>query len=94
MNGGVRPHSGPHPRHSLSRVDCRGSRRQPQATGWASVELRRVPVRECHSWGRCAFCGSTTAPLHRTTIYVTAAPGFVCDDPVACARQREVSARV
>jgi hypothetical protein len=61
--------------------------------GEAYSQIRRVPRGELHPYCRCAFCGTSAAALHWTTVRFTLAPGLVCDDIVACARRREVADR-
>ena len=93
MNGEGRPAGGPHTTTSFA-SDLTGGLRRTRTTGDARVELRRVAIDDLHTWGRCSFCGSRSQPLHRAMILVTHAPGFVCDDVVACSRRREVADRV
>ena len=86
-----RPHGGP---RSFSLVHSESKPREGRTSGagWPLVELRRVPTGELHPFGKCAWCGSS-ASVRPTTLRVTMAPAYVCEDSVTCARAREVAGR-
>jgi len=47
-----------------------------------------LPAGELHPQDRCARCGDTRSPKHRTVLIDTNAIGYLCDDNCACVRRR------
>jgi hypothetical protein len=49
--------------------------------------LRIVRLGELHPDGKCAWCGTSTGPLHRTRLLWTDAEGELCNDLGGCIRR-------